>query len=265
MGKPLQIEHNHDELGIEEYPLAIRDKINKVEDKFSDVVYNRLQMLEARTLDYIETVINPQKTISEDIKELLSKIGFTFDLSALIPAILVGAGYARDEIVRILQANGVKASDLEAKFNVDLKFKPDEVMFTDLVGKRAQYLAKVLQKTTLRKVNKIIRKGIKEGWSIIKIRQELEATGVFDRNRADLIARTEVAYALNAGTLEYLHSQGIEKFKIDTADNACPVCKGLAEWEYTFKEAKGLLPVHPRCRCVWVAVIPDEWLKPIET
>jgi SPP1 gp7 family putative phage head morphogenesis protein len=35
----------------------------------------------------------------------------------------------------------------------------------------------------------------------------------------------------------------------------CPMCQGLNGKVYTIKEARGLIPVHPQCRCAWVPVM----------
>lgn len=262
MGRVVQIATGHDHLKPEDYPFEIAQRINKIEDKFAGIVYSRLKLLEAKTLEYLESLKNPRKTIKEDLEEFIKRQNFLFDLTKLIPAILIGSAYARNKIVDTLKGNGVSQEDLKARIGVDLRFRPDEVMFVDLVGQRADYLSKTLAKTTLKRVNQTIAHGLKKGMSIDDIAKDLEAVGMFSRDRAELIARTEIAFALNEGTREYLGSLGIEMFQVDIAGNACELCREVqSKGPYTYNQAAGLLPVHPRCRCVWIAVIPKEWLQ----
>ena len=76
------------------------------------------------------------------------------------------------------------------------------------------------------------------------------------KRRAMMIARTEIMRAHHAATMvEYTlaKAEGVRiQVEMLTAgdDRVCPTCAGLAEETYTLKEAEGLLPVHPLCRCV---------------
>jgi hypothetical protein len=37
----------------------------------------------------------------------------------------------------------------------------------------------------------------------------------------------------------------------------CPQCASLQGTRYTIAEARGVVPVHPRCRCAWKPVVED--------
>ena len=80
------------------------------------------------------------------------------------------------------------------------------------------------------------------------------------RTRAEMIARTEYARAVNTGTLQAYANYGIEKVVINTSHDklVCDYCIVLEENNpYTLQEAMKLLPAHPNCRCNYAAYIPE--------
>lgn len=80
------------------------------------------------------------------------------------------------------------------------------------------------------------------------------------RTRAEMIARTEHARALNNGTLQAYANYGVDKVNINTAGDSlvCNTCLGYEdENPHLLQEAQGLLPAHPNCRCNYSAYIPE--------
>ena len=75
-----------------------------------------------------------------------------------------------------------------------------------------------------------------------------------ERYRAEMIARTEVARAVSAGTLNGYKVAGATHVRWDAALDACDICIGYDGNEYTLLEAGGLQPEHVNCRCVWVPI-----------
>lgn len=79
------------------------------------------------------------------------------------------------------------------------------------------------------------------------------------RRRARAIARTETSRAANEATLTRFETLGAEEMEIMaevlTANDSdvCDECLDLAKETYTIKEARGLLPQHPFCRCTFVS------------
>lgn len=73
--------------------------------------------------------------------------------------------------------------------------------------------------------------------------------------RAKTIARTEVINAHANATLNNFEAAGIEEVNVIpewvTASDACAYCLAAASKTYTIKEARGLIPLHPNCRCAW--------------
>ena len=77
----------------------------------------------------------------------------------------------------------------------------------------------------------------------------------YHKYRAEMIARTETARAVSAGTLEGYKEAGVEKIKFEAAGDPCEVCLGYDGNTYSRAEGDGLIPVHQNCRCTWVPII----------
>lgn len=81
------------------------------------------------------------------------------------------------------------------------------------------------------------------------------------RLRAELIARTETIRAHAEATLKRFGEYGIAgvsgqaEFRTAGDGRVCPICAGLDGTVFSLTEARGVIPKHPRCRCVWLPVI----------
>ena len=76
--------------------------------------------------------------------------------------------------------------------------------------------------------------------------------------RAELIARTEHARAVNAGTLQAYANYSVDKVDVITTGgvDVCEECQSLEDNNpYDLAEASGLLPAHPNCECCFGAHI----------
>jgi len=81
-------------------------------------------------------------------------------------------------------------------------------------------------------------------------------------HRARILASTEVVRAHATAQLTEFERQGAEEVagiaevRFTTAGDrkVCPVCKSLEDQVFTITEAKGVIPVHPNCRCRWSVV-----------
>lgn len=71
--------------------------------------------------------------------------------------------------------------------------------------------------------------------------------------RGELLARTEIIRAHAEATLNRYQEFGIEgvtgEVEIDVAGDACEKCKAIVGKVMTIDEARGLIPIHPNCRC----------------
>ena len=106
-------------------------------------------------------------------------------------------------------------------------------------------------------MGRILANGIANGRGARIIARELSnnITGI-TKQRAMVLARTELAAAHAEGQLDALEELGIEKvvamIEWSTADNPCELCADMNGAIFTIKEARGLIPRHPNCLCAWI-------------
>lgn len=90
------------------------------------------------------------------------------------------------------------------------------------------------------------------------ISARVDAIGI---NRATTIARSEVIHAHAEATLNRFDEFGIEgaegEAEWSTAGDAlvCEQCRPLDGKVFRLAEARGMLPLHPNCRCAWKPVV----------
>lgn len=86
------------------------------------------------------------------------------------------------------------------------------------------------------------------------------------RTRAEMIARTEHARALNTGTLQAYANYGIREVDVITVGDSL-VCDDCLDAEannpHSLQEAQSLLPMHPNCRCSFGAVVESAGDMPL--
>lgn len=83
-------------------------------------------------------------------------------------------------------------------------------------------------------------------------------------HRARVLARTEIIRSHAESSLNRYAEAGVREvvasveFQTAGDDRVCEQCAGLEGTRYTIEEARGVIPVHPQCRCAWVPVVdPD--------
>lgn len=90
-----------------------------------------------------------------------------------------------------------------------------------------------------------------------RLNERVDAIGT---HRGKLLARTSVVRAHADGQLEEMQRLGVEEvvaeveFTTAGDDRVCPTCKSLEGTRRSIAEARGVIPVHPQCRCAWVPV-----------
>jgi len=123
------------------------------------------------------------------------------------------------------------------------------------IESRSLLLATSLNETTKIALRKTLAEGFELGESIQKLTKRIEH--YFDTDakfRAARVARTEVIAASNEGTLQRFEKEGVDRSEFYPSPDACEECLALVG-EYPTREAHGLIPVHPNCRCTFLAVI----------
>lgn len=171
---------------------------------------------------------------------------------------------------------------------VPFPFDPLKVSSATLVDEICSNMVTAVTDETKRAVNLVIRTGIEQGKGSLAIGRELRpkvglseqmikwsasreekllATGDFSRKQVDdkiaayerklhrmrneTIARTESARAMNEGQLQGFTEAGVEKVFWFALFDRCPICDPHDGEEFTIRTSRGVLPFHPRCRCMW--------------
>lgn len=147
------------------------------------------------------------------------------------------------------------------------------LIFTE-ADKEALYFLKNYNFELIKDLNKELQSGIKE----VITQSVLEGNGYKEtarllldlpltpinsnislRQRAEMIARTEHARAVNTGTMQAYTNQGVTEVNILTvgeANGACDDCLDLEDNNpYPLEEAMNFLPAHPNCRCSYTPVV----------
>ena len=115
-------------------------------------------------------------------------------------------------------------------------------------------------------VYSIVASGIEEGQSYRVVQEKLN--NYLGTNAAKNIAHTETQWAVQEGRRQTFLDMDIGTVIISTALDACPICDGVAfEMDGTtlrrfdINSVKGIIPVHPNCRCSlqidWTSISPD--------
>jgi SPP1 gp7 family putative phage head morphogenesis protein len=116
-------------------------------------------------------------------------------------------------------------------------------------------LAKNLNATTISELRLLLEAGYAAGESIPNLVKRIEDYFETTR-RAIMVARTESIAASNEGALQLYESEGVQKVQWYVAldDRTCDICLPYHNEIFPVQETHGMIPAHPNCRCVWLAV-----------
>lgn len=71
------------------------------------------------------------------------------------------------------------------------------------------------------------------------------------RNRGEIAAHQAIIRAQSEARLNIFEERGAGLVTIVTHPDRCPECAALEGLIFSVNEARGMIPVHPRCRCTW--------------
>jgi hypothetical protein len=121
-----------------------------------------------------------------------------------------------------------------------------------------------------KQISRELAQGLAEGRGPREIARSLaDRVDKIGKTRAELLARTEVIRAHAEGTLTEFEAFRVEGVmmgvEFHTASDPCPQCAeirdGYGGEPIAIAEARGVIPVHPRCRCVWLPAAVGEKKK----
>ena len=115
-----------------------------------------------------------------------------------------------------------------------------------------------------RQIGTVLAETLAQGKGVdVMARAIVDRVEKIGRTRAFLLARTEVVSAFNESQLTTFQEAGINDVEIEpellTAedDRVCEQCEEASSRTYTIETAKGVIPLHPNCRCAWSPIIRD--------
>ena len=155
-----------------------------------------------------------------------------------------------------LRAGGVKVGDRWVESALRRPIHADRVgllytrAFTELSG---------ITQEMDRQLSRVLAQGAADGLAPAQIARNLnDRIDKIGLTRARTLARTEIIAAHAEATLNGFTEAGIEGVEVEAEwitagdDVVCPVCQALEGKVFDLDEARGMLPVHPNCRCAWL-------------
>lgn len=160
-----------------------------------------------------------------------------------------------------IKRSGGKVSDAYIKDAMSQGFHADTLkrlyqrQFDDLRG---------ITNSMSKKIGEALADGLAKGKGPMElariINDRVEKIGI---TRARLMARTEIISAFDEASLNVFDQAGIIGIELEpellTAgdDRVCDICEEAARQAYTVETARGVLPLHPNCRCAWAPMIKN--------
>ena len=122
---------------------------------------------------------------------------------------------------------------------------------------RSLKLAQMVNGTTYEELRIALAEGFEAGESIPQMTERIRDyyKNGYER-RATLVARTEVIAASNEGALQGYEKEGVNRAEFYAAldERTCEECMAYHGQVRAVRDASGIIPVHPQCRCTWVPV-----------
>lgn len=207
------------------------------------------------------TVINSLEPLPEDIR--CTACGARFRTDELLEARfaeeisnVLMANNVSSPVIRSASQDFVKSDSLTVKeylgFDIDKSVSYATNYVRTLGYKRLlKSFFSDLTAVQRRSLGLILQRGFFEGRTIREVGVEI-ARLIGDEQRAQLIARTELVRIGNEGNLMRMEDKGVKKVEFVSAPEdgrLCSHCKKLDRKVFKLVDAKGLIPLHPRCRC----------------
>ncbi len=147
---------------------------------------------------------------------------------------------------------------LEGAKSFFLEGSPERLQKVKMLSLRALELLRGMSLAMGSQLNVILADGLANGQSPRAIAREMVKKVGLTYSRALTIARTEIIHAHAEGQLDSFQELGVEGVGImaewSTAgdDKVCSLCATREGEVLTIEDARGLIPLHPNCRCAWI-------------
>jgi SPP1 gp7 family putative phage head morphogenesis protein len=162
-----------------------------------------------------------------------------------------------------------RAGQVNAVLNSPIPKRTVEMLYT-----RAYNELKGVTDAMDQGISRVLAEGLSQGLGPMQIARnmvkQVEDIGI---KRARVIARTETIRAFHEQSINTYQAAGAVGVEVEAEflatkdDKVCPVCDELSGKVFTLEEARGMIPVHPNCRCTTVPKLdlakelfaPDVW------
>jgi SPP1 gp7 family putative phage head morphogenesis protein len=158
-----------------------------------------------------------------------------------------------------LAAQGVDTAgaSVEAAFNRPVHQEQLQALFTRNLTEWDGVTSAVGQQAS-----RELTDGLQQGHNPTTIARNItDRVDKIGKKRSTDIARTEIIRSHADATLARYEEYGVDEvageaeFVATDDDRTCPICESLDETVMPIEEAKGLVPVHARCRCTFAPVV----------
>lgn len=141
-----------------------------------------------------------------------------------------------------------------------------DVKAMEYAQERGAELIKDLAGTTLTDLRDVLAGAVEDGTSPADLADALDAMGAFGESRAEMIARTELAFAHVNGNVDGWRETGQVEGKrsilgdLHDEEDECDDCAkaGVVGLEDEFVDGYDFPPYHPRCVCDVLPVLADD-------
>lgn len=170
-----------------------------------------------------------------------------------------GIGKAYAELKRL----GVNGYEKGVEEGVNVAFnRPFHVDRLGILYTRAFNQLKGIDDEMDKHISGVLAEGLAKGLNPVEMADNIvERVDNIGITRATTLARTEVIRAHAEANLNEFEAAGLEGVNLQAEwltagdNNVCHLClKGEKKNPYTLKEARGVIPRHPNCRCTWVPI-----------
>ncbi len=128
--------------------------------------------------------------------------------------------------------------------------------FTDIEGVTSRMA------TTL---TRVLADGLTQGKHPRDVAKEMADKVDMSNRQAEMVARTELSRAHSEGQLDAFEAMGVDELGVMVewlnGSAPCPRCEALHGIVVKLSEARGMIPVHPRCVCCWTVANVGEVQK----
>lgn len=253
---------------MEQYPEDLRNILTATEHKLEQNVVSVFSKFNYNVYNWGMSLVQDaqnkikdnavEKKLKKELRGVIKIDDFILDLSIMIGGMMSASSR---EYSRIQEEVGTQVlNEVMAENGMAIGGIYDMSVYEKICIEREKDLAKELFKTTINGVPLVISQGIAGARTIDDVGQMLQDLLAMNRNRPQLIARTETRRGVTEAIITQMDKLGVEEYYIETAIGACEICNSFSADDHTKEEIQNW-DTHPNCRCIPRAVVPDSWLE----